>query len=127
MDFNNLYFFSTELSAPGLPVACKVVRRARTQQGHDAILIRCERKIAPYKINEIFLIQKHVGFDFDSLLTEQPVFVYVIDPRKLDISDSVDVSHVQDAILDWGGVCSKYETACSWQVSTDTAKQSDGQ
>lgn len=70
-------------------------------------------------------MQKHAEANFDALKNEPAVFAYVMDPRKLKISETVDVSYALNTILDWGGVSATLEAATTWQVSAEDARLSD--
>ena len=116
IESNSFYYLSSEGFSPELPVTANFVKKLKTENNREAVLIKCAENISRYKTDLLVLVPKHLGCSLLKLGETDIIFTYVIHGAKYLNKDFIDLKPSSKMILDWGAITFSLDIAKKWQV-----------
>lgn len=107
------YLFSTEGKRQGLPARCEVLSRAKTTDGREAVLVRCERSIPDYKGDTFLLVPRGKGEKFSGPHSKHDIVTtHIVAAETLSDSKIVDLTGARP--IDWAAIAFNEDTVWRW-------------
>lgn len=118
-DNKQYYYFSTEGYSSELPIQVVVLKKLKTKEGREAILVECKKTIKDYGTKYLVLIPKQLNDSYMDLDESKAIYSFVINGSKYVDSETIDLAGGSKMIIDWGGICLSYEIAKKMQYLND--------